>query len=130
MTNIEARRGDTNRYTTYVTRGGASIDITNASLTFTIKKSKELDDASAITQKSVATGVLDSGTGMVKQAQSGATLGQVVTTIDPEDTQAAYDGAVWYFDVQMIEGSGASRVVTTVDEGRFTVLADVTRATS
>jgi hypothetical protein len=129
VTNLTAKRGDTNRYTTTITRSGAGVDLTNAALTFTVKRRKSDADVDALIQKSVASGALDSSLGMVKATQSGATLGEVTTTIAAGDTDdLTAESTVLYYDIQMIEGSGSSAVVTTVDEGTFTVSADVTRA--
>jgi hypothetical protein len=109
MTDITRSRGDTYPIEILVTANGAPLDVTSATFKLTVDPSKAPVDDSAN---------LFSLTGVVTDGPAGA------VAFTPTAMQADRVGK-FYYDVQMVDGSGAIR---TVLSGKFTLTQDITKA--
>lgn len=112
---ITAKRGDTIELSVTVTRSGAAVDLTDADLTFTAKRRYSDADADAVVQKTLGDGIA-----VVGDAEDG----EILVTLDPEDTDSLTRQTVLLCDVQLVESDGR---VTTVASGTLTITPDVTR---
>lgn len=113
---IKAVRGDTITLDFTVKRpaGGAAVDLTGATFTFTAKKKLSDADAAALFQKTLGSGV----------SVTNAANGQGRVTVAPADTTSLPDYETdLYCDLQMTEAVGT---VTTVAEGILRIRPDVT----
>lgn len=109
MTNLEIFRGDTKSYNlTFVDDDGAAIDLTNATIYFTVKTSPTVVDASASIQK-IVTSHTDAVNGLSQVS---------LTATDTNLTIGTY-----YYDIQLSLAAGD---VITVVSGLFIVKQDVT----
>lgn len=115
MADLDAVRGDTNKYDVTVTRDGAALDLTGATLKFTVKRSLDDADADAVFQKAI-------GTGIVVDDVAG---GLATLTVAPADTSALPAPRSFHYDLQLTESDGR---VTTVAIGSLRLSADVERA--
>lgn len=115
---ITAKRGDTIDLEVAVTRNDAAVDLTGADCWFTAKRRLSDADADALIQKTLGSGITVIGN---------AADGNLLVTIDPEDTDSLTRQTVLYCDVQLLEADGR---VTTVASGTLTVELDVTRSTA
>lgn len=91
---------------------GLPYDLTGYSFFFTVKINKTDPDTSAVISEDFS-------------PSSPPTDGIAVLTLD--DTQTDVDAQVYYYDVQIVDGSGD---VTTIMLGEFTVVQDITVRTS
>lgn len=119
MADLTVYRGNTITYTLTVTRDSAPVDLTSASIYFTVKTSVGLTDACAVFQKTTGSGV----------TITSASGGIATVVIDPIDTASVtggtYDTSVdLLYDVKVIESGG---VETTVALGKFTVILTITQ---
>lgn len=119
--NIELRRGNTGVYTLIMTDSSTSpttyVDLTGATVYFTVKADKDDLDASAVIQKIVTT-------------HSDPTNGETTITIDSADTTGISmptdsDTVDYYYDIQVTLASGT---VYTPYYGTFTLLKDTTHS--
>jgi hypothetical protein len=125
VTDLIAVRGDDEDYDlTVATGAGVAIDLTNATLWFTVKKDSTDADLRALIQKTTDDGIDLAYQGVA--VPSGAdTTGQATIHLDPADTIKIKPGT-YVYDVQMM----ISGVVTTLVDGDFEITADVTRSTT
>ena len=116
--NLEAKRGDLETYTlTLKDAAGAALDLTGASLWFTVKRGISDADASAVFQKTLGTGIV----------VAAPLTGVAVITVLAANTAALGDAAVTLlYDVQVKLADGSTK---TPLSGEFRVTPDVTRAT-
>lgn len=106
--NIVITRGDTKFIERTLLEGGLPMTLTGTTITFTVER--------------LFTKTIDAGIELVPP-DSGTEPGEIVITVDPEDTQDAPDyRAVYRYDVQVDDGG----VVTTPLLGDFIVIPDVT----
>ena len=106
-------RGDTKPIVlTFTDKNGNPIDLTGATLWFTVKKSPIDLDAEAIIQKKLIT-------------FTDPTNGIATIIIMPEDTQTLDAPLKLYYDFQLVDPKGN---VTTVLEGTFKLKRDITRS--
>jgi hypothetical protein len=97
------------------------VDITGASIRFTVKTSSGDTDANAIIKK----GTTDTGLGGIVPVDAPNGLAQI--TVSPADT-STLSAPTWYaYDIQLRETSGR---VTTVQSGRFLIKSDITSTSS
>lgn len=112
-------RGDTEVINlTIKNANNTARDITTDSLKFTIKKSTY--DATYILQKTVGTGVPGTAVpagSVVKQTQSGGTLGLADVTISPADLTTLGRDMTLFCDVEVTDSTG--RVATTLHTLNF-----------
>jgi len=117
VSEIVAQRGDNETYDlTVVDASGVAIDLTSYTLKFTIKVNAK--DKHYIVQKTTGSGItlLDQG--------APATKGMATIALLPADTAKLVAPKTLYFDVEMTSDSD---IVTTVVDGDFSLLADITR---
>lgn len=117
--NISIIRGDTNRFEISVTSDldGSVVDLTGASVWFTLKKSRDDTDENKIFQKTVGAGVLiaDPAGGVVR------------VTIEASDSVSLSPLRLYAYDLQV---KTATNDIFTPISGTVSVVADVTRAIS
>ena len=116
MSEIVAQRGDNETYDlTVVDATGARVNLTTATLKFTIKT--DAKDKQYIVQKTTGSGItnLDQG--------SPTTKGKATIALLPADTAKLLAPKTLYFDVEMTVGG----IVTTVVSGDLSLVADITR---
>jgi len=116
VSEIVAQRGDNEVYDlTVVDATGARIDLTTATLKFTVKT--DAKDKQYIVQKTTGSGItnLDQG--------SPTTKGKATIALLPADTAKLLAPKTLYFDVEMTLGG----IVTTVVSGDLSLVADITR---
>lgn len=125
MSDLIAVRGDNEAYDLQVATGaGVAIDLTGASLWFTVKKNSTHKDLQALIQKTTDDGIDLAYQGVA--TPSGAdTTGQATIYLVPADTIKIVPGT-YYYDVQMM----ISGIVTTLVSGDIEITADVTRNTT
>lgn len=122
MAHLEITRGDTVTLTVRLTGpGGAPLDLTAASLFWTMKADENDQDEDA-----VAAGYWVDGGAADALAVDDPATGVVVLTLDAEATDDFAPGQ-YVYDLQVVAASGRVR---TVDAGMVTVAADVTRRTA
>lgn len=111
--NLAAVRGDTETYELALTNGAGALDLTDADITFTVKRRLDDDDLDAVIQKTVGDGI----------TITGATEGEATLVIDPVDTADLPSHAVrLYYDLQVtVDGQTKTPL-----QGRLTVRPDVT----
>lgn len=110
MTSITRYRGDTAPDQFTVTQDGAAVNITGYSFKLTVNSDEDPTDAT--NQKFSLTGTVTSGVdGYVEFA--------------PTALEADQAPGVYYYDVQMTDGSGNIR---TVAKGRYRFKQDITKA--
>lgn len=116
--NLEAKRGDLETYTlTLKDAAGAALNLTGASLWFTVKRGISDADAAAVFQKTIASGIV----------VAAPLTGVAVITVLPADTAALGDGPLTLlYDIQVKLADGTTK---TPLSGEFRVTPDVTRAT-
>jgi len=113
MTDLNVYRGDSFAKTLTFTDGdGASVDITGATVYFSIKETSAASDADALIQKK---GTIDDGTGGIASVSLTAAEMDVVPV------------GSWFYDFQITLANGA---VLTVLAGDFLVTQDITQKTS
>lgn len=108
-------RGDTRviTLTCYQSDGTTPLDLTGATVYFTLSSSNApTDDTSAALQKTVT-------------SHTSPTLGITTITINPADT-TALTPATYYYDIQVKDASGH---VTSIKQDKFIINADITRST-
>ena len=120
MSELTMLRGDTKTLPFTATRNSAVLDLDDAKVWFTVKRSVADEDEDAFLQKTEAEGIeiLDEDEGTL------------VVTIDAEDTDGLEirgAGKTLYWDLQVKMGTGE---VDTIDSGTLVITPDVTRATS
>jgi hypothetical protein len=121
VSDLVAVRGDNETYDlTVVLPSGSPVNLTDATLWFTVKKNKYEADAAALISK---TSALNGG---ITIANQGTDPGEAAIALVPADTAKLVPGD-YYFDVQMKSSTGT---VTTLADGIIEITADVTRATS
>ncbi len=106
--------GDTMRIELAIKEEGVPVDLTGYDLKFTAKKNaKDADNAIGAIQKSLGDGieVID------------AANGEILITIDPDDTTDNTETVTYFIDLQM----SFSGEVVTVFNGTLTVNADITQ---
>ena len=109
---ISVYRGDSKALTlTFTDENDAVVNLTDGTVTFTVKNSKEDADAKAVIQKNVNSHVNPTG-GVTKIA------------ISSSETEGL-SPAVYRYDIQVVLPGGLKK---TVAFGDFEVLADITRA--
>jgi hypothetical protein len=116
---LEITRGDTRRYQVTVTdEAGLPVNLSGASIYFTVRKklASSVDDADAVFQKAVGTGI----------TISDAAGGVIALVIDPADTRN-FPKVVLLYDLQVITAAGDT---ITPAMGEFAINADVTRRAS
>ena len=113
MTGIsDFRRGDTKPITLkFKDKDGNPVDITGATIWFTVKKSPADDDSLAVIQKEITTHINPTG-------------GISSFTIEHLDTNNL-ELISYYYDIQLVDAGGN---VTTVIYGKFKLLPDITRS--
>lgn len=122
MSDLVGVRGDTEIYKLTVTDAlGAEVNLDGSTLWFTVKVDQDDPDDLAVINKTTI-----SGQGIEIATQSGSTLGVAEITLDPEDTSRMLAPFTYHYDVQWQTPVGA---VTTVENGTFSLTADVTRTT-
>jgi len=96
MSELTMIRNDSFSFTVTVLDGaGAALDLTGKTLRVTLVRQPLAD----------VTIVKNTGTGILHQTQSGATLGKATVTLDPADTSTCPDFPVAYRgDVQLTSG--------------------------
>ena len=113
-TYLEGKRGDTINLTGVVRDcAGAVINLTGGTLRFTAKLSRSDTDATSTTIKKYT------GSGIT---HTDAAAGAYRVTLAPADTSSLTATTVYFWDLQLTDGSGA---VFTVADGTLTVLVDV-----
>jgi hypothetical protein len=112
--NLTMRRGDTVKLNITVTRGGSAVDLTGASIWFTVKNAVT-DADPGVFQKTVGSGIV----------VTNAAAGQAQITIANADTSAIVGSRTLLYDIQVKEAGGD---ITTVANGTITVSPDVTLA--
>lgn len=111
-------RGDTRLLDFVITRAGVVVDLTNATVWFTAKRSLTDADVDAVFQLySPSNGV----------QITGATYGEVRVTIPPSATDALTKSEALYWDLQVKEANGN---ISTTASGTLLVKLDVTRTTT
>lgn len=121
MSDLVAVRGDNETYDlTVVLPSGSPVNLTDATLWFTVKKNKYEADSAALISK---TSALNGG---ITIANQNTDPGEAAIALVPTDTNKLVPGD-YYFDVQMKSSTGT---VTTLADGIIEITADVTRATS
>lgn len=109
---LEMYRGNTKAFNLSFARGGTPINLTGATITFSLKEL--LSDLTYVLQKTLA------GGGIVSAAP---TTGQAQLQFGPNDTKALYAPKNFVYDVELVEANGTT---TTFFTGVFSLLADVT----
>ncbi len=114
MTYLEGRRGDTNTYTGTVTDStGAVVNLTGCTLRFTAKLNRtDADNATGAIKKYTGSGI----------THVNAAAGTYRITLSPSDTSALTAATLYFWDLQLTDGSGA---VFTCDKGTLTITLDV-----
>lgn len=121
MSDLVAVRGDNETYDlTVVLPDGDPVNLTDATLWFTVKKNKAEPDAAALITKTT-----EANAGITLANQS-TDPGEAAIVVLPEDTAKLVPGT-YYFDVQMKSAIGT---ITTLANGSIDITADVTRATA
>jgi hypothetical protein len=121
VSNLIGVRGDTEIYDLTVTDSvGSPIDLTGGILQFTVKVGHSDPDILAVINKTTV-----SGAGIDLAVQSGNTLGMAYITLEPADTELMLAPFDYHYDVQWSTPAG---IVTTVEDGVFSLQADVTFA--
>lgn len=117
MADLEARRGDTEKYDLTVSDNGTPVNLTGAAVWFTAKLRASDPDSKAVIAKTLGQGI----------AVTNASQGQARITLSPGDTASLSAPISLSYDVQVKQTDGT---VTTVESGALLVTADVTRATT
>lgn len=114
MTYLEGKRGDTNTYTgTVLDSSDAAVNLTGCTLRFTAKLARsDADDATGVITKTTGSGI----------THVNAAAGTYRITLDPEDTDALTAATLYWWDLQLTDGSGG---VFTVGSGTLTMTTDV-----
>jgi hypothetical protein len=117
MTLLSMTRGDTAVFDVALTDGaGDPLDITDATLTFTVKRRLSDPDSAAVVQKTTGNGITHG---------ADPTDGTATITLDPDDTaDLSTIGSSLLWDVQV---TGAADDVHTPLSGRLAIAPDVTR---
>lgn len=110
MNTIVRYRGDTAPDQFTIKRDGVVLDITSCTFALTVNSLK--DPVDITTQLFSLAGTVTSGT-----------LGQV--QFSPDATQADQLPGDYFYDVQMVDTTGAKR---TVDKGRYRFRQDITKS--
>lgn len=119
-TRLNILRGDTASWEFRIAEqnGGAALDLTGASLRFTVKTSRREPDSAALIQKQIATGieVVDALGGVLR------------VTLSAADTAALDPQTLYVWDLQVRTALG---IVITPDyaQGTMRIDGDVTRTT-
>lgn len=116
MGDLSIVRGDTVLIDLTVTRDGAPVSLSGASLWWTAKRRTSDADAAAVIAKTTAAGI----------TVTDAPGGKARVTITAAETAALTD-TLLYWDAQVRETSGT---VSTVASGQVAIAPDVTRATA
>lgn len=115
MGKLTARRGDTTTITVVYTLNGVAVDLTDATVFFTVKPTlptDDSDDSAAIITETVT-------------SHSDPTAG--TTIIELSAAQMTVNAGNYHYDIQVKDSDDN---ITTIDVGTFKVLPDVTRRTS
>jgi hypothetical protein len=113
MADLEMYRGDDKTINlTFTNSAGSPIDLTSASIFFTVKKYSDDADASALISKKVT-------------SHTQATGGLSSVTISDSDSNIAIGN--YKFDIQLVDSAGS---VTTVTTGSFSIKRDITIRTT
>jgi hypothetical protein len=118
MADLSAVRGDTNEYDLTFSRldgqGVAQpLDLTGATIVFTLKRDLADTDDAAVLQKTDSSGITVSAP---------ATAGLATLKLDPADTASLPAPRAFHYDVQVTESDGR---VTTTAIGLLRLTADV-----
>lgn len=111
------QRGDTLVLTATITADGVALDLTGATLRFTVKSSESLTDAQALC-------TLTTGAGIVHTNAAGG----IATITLPATTTATLDSSPFVFVYDLQVTTSTSQVFT-VARGALTVSPDVSRTT-
>lgn len=113
-TYLEGKRGDTINLTGVVRdSAGAVVNLTGCTLRFTAKLNRgDADNATGAIKKYTGSGI----------THTDAAAGAYRVTLAPADTSSLTATTVYFWDLQLTDGSGA---VFTVADGTLTVLVDV-----
>ena len=121
MSDITAIRGDNETYDLTIADAlGNRVDLTSASLWFTVKARKADRDNAMLIRKTVGSGITLADQG------SPTTKGMSTIAILPNDTAKLLAPNDYYYDVQLKVGD----TITTVVDGVFALEEDITAATS
>ena len=113
-------RGDTRVYNiTVVDKDGAPYNLTGHTDNMTMKDNTSNND----------TDPLPSTLKVAALLAGDPTTGQATVTLDSTDTDQLTAGGKYFYDFQVASGD-ATPIVTTIDSGNITVVADVTRLTT
>lgn len=105
---IERKRGDTYPIEIAVTSNGTALNVSGCSFLMTVDPSKAPADN---------TTKLFALNGVITDAPAGK------VSFTPSALEADHVGK-FYFDIQMVDGSGAKR---TIDSGKFVLTQDITK---
>lgn len=100
-TKLEMYRGDDREFTLTLTEDGAAMDLTGASLRFTVKRVASDADLDAVITKTTAAGIV---------IDADPTTGIAVVTVDAADTTDLARTTTLVWDVQVTRG-GKTRTV-------------------
>ena len=105
-------RGDTHTISLAITGAmGAIVDLTGATVFFTVNAEKSpTDDSAAVIQKTVT-------------IHSDPTAGKTVIKLDPADTDSVAPGNYWY-DIQIRASNGD---ISSLPKARFEIVSDISR---
>ncbi len=107
-------RGDTKRYTLrFKQADGSPIDLTGATVWFTMKAKKTDEDRKAAIQKKV-------------QDHTDAVNGVTIIQLDARETATLVPKVSYYYDFQLVDSAGR---VSTILTGSVRVLEDITLST-
>jgi hypothetical protein len=123
MADLTAVRGDTNEYdltftrldTTQTPAVAVPLDLTGATIVFTLKRNLDDADVDAVLQKTAGAGI----------AVTDAANGEALLTLNPADTTDLPAPRAFHYDVQVTESDGR---VTTTAIGLLRLTADVERS--
>lgn len=117
ISNLEMYRGDSFLLKLGLKEDGKPVDITNATIWFTVKEYSNDLDSNAVIQKSTSDGIT------ILNAQ----LGYISIRIDTQDTDVLNlkETKTFYWDLQY---QNADAVLQTLFCGKFKVIQDITRA--
>jgi len=114
MENLERYRGDDDPLDLAFTDGDdVVIDITGATIFFTVKENETDADADALISKDIT-------------SHTDPTAGKTSIDITAADTNDL-DPGTYYYDIQYKSALGK---IATIEKGNFTILADITRRTA
>lgn len=119
MADLEAVRGDTNRFKLSVVKHQLTVDLTGAKIWFTAKHNVEDADSEAAIK-------LDSVTNPTQIFITDALHGKAEIVLVPTDTAGLAEDTVLRYDVQVLENGNT----TTVENGLIEIIPDITRAIS